>query len=92
MSDPRPQRSKDLPIYRILVIVPFPMAEEQLALRRAQAAKAGLPPGVELVFRPVRAAPANYSSAADSALPRSASSLPAPRRGMTGSMPSASTR
>ncbi|MBE2278501.1 MAG: hydrogenase expression protein HupH [Rhodobacteraceae bacterium] len=55
-------------MYRILVIVPFPMAEEQLALRRAQAAKAGLPPGVELVFRPVRAAPANYSSAADSAL------------------------
>ncbi len=55
-------------MYRILVIVPFPMPEEQLALRRAQAAKAGLPSGVDLAFRPVRAAPANYSSAADSAL------------------------
>jgi Asp/Glu/hydantoin racemase len=53
---------------RLLVIVPFPMAEDQLALRRAQADRAGLPPGVTLDFRPVRLAPANYASAHDSVL------------------------
>ena len=53
---------------RLLVIVPFPMAEDQLALRRAQADRAGLPPDVTVEFRPVRVAPANYSSAHDSVL------------------------
>lgn len=53
---------------RILVVVPFPMSDEQLRLRARQAEEACLPPGMELVFRPVRAAPANYSSEHDSVL------------------------
>ncbi|MGB3500675.1 MAG: aspartate/glutamate racemase family protein [Mesorhizobium sp.] len=51
---------------RVLVVVPFPMSEEQLALRARQAREARLPDGMELVFRPVRVAPANYSSEHDS--------------------------
>jgi allantoin racemase len=47
---------------RLLVLVPFPMAEEHLALREAQAADAGLGPNVEIDYRPVRAAPDSYVS------------------------------
>lgn len=53
---------------RVLVIVPFPMAEDQLALRMRQAEEARLAPGLELVFRPVRAAPRNFTSEHDSVL------------------------
>lgn len=53
---------------RILVIVPFPMSEEQIELRRRQAAIAGLSAEFELVFRPVRAAPANFASQHDAVL------------------------
>lgn len=53
---------------RVLVVVPFPMSDEQLALRARQSEEAHLPAGLDLVFRPVRAAPANYSSEHDSVL------------------------
>ena len=47
---------------RVLVLVPFPMTQEQLDLRRAQAKTAQLPPDVELDYRPVLAAPSSYVS------------------------------
>ena len=47
---------------RVLVLVPFPMTQEQLDLRRAQADAAELPPDVELDYRPVLAAPSSYVS------------------------------
>lgn len=50
------------PIRRILVVVPFAMSEEHLRLREAQRDALALPPDVELVYRPVKAGPANYSS------------------------------
>ncbi len=49
-------------IRRVLVLVPFPMTPDQLGLRAAQADAAGMPPGVELDYRPVRAAPSGYVS------------------------------
>ncbi|MBL8381738.1 MAG: hydrogenase expression protein HupH [Burkholderiales bacterium] len=52
-------------MHKVLVIVPFPMAEEQLALRRAQMQAVRLGPDLRFDFRPVRAAPSNYVSAAD---------------------------
>ena len=51
---------------RILVIVPFPMSEDNLALRMRQAQEAGLSADTQLCFRPVRAAPKNYTSEHDS--------------------------
>jgi len=50
---------------RVLVIVPFPMTEEQLGLRRAQLGQVRLGPDIDFDFRPVKAAPSNYVSAAD---------------------------
>ncbi len=47
---------------RILVIVPFPMSEENLALRRDQLKAVKFGPGIEFEFRPVKAGPVNYSS------------------------------
>ncbi len=47
---------------RILVLVPFPLDDEQLALRRKQLDAAPLPDGVDVDFKPTRAAPANYVS------------------------------
>ena len=47
---------------RILVIVPFAMSAENLALRRAQLTTLAVPPGIDFEFRPVRAGPVNYSS------------------------------
>lgn len=44
------------------MLVPFPMRPEQLARRAAQAEAASMPPGVELDYRPVKAAPSNYVS------------------------------
>jgi Asp/Glu/hydantoin racemase len=47
---------------RILVIVPFPMSADNLLLRQAQTQGMAFGPGVEFVFRPVKAGPVNYSS------------------------------
>lgn len=53
---------------RILVIVPFPMQEEEIARRQAQAKAVNLGPDVELHYRAVRMGPRNYSSHHDMAL------------------------
>ena len=53
---------------RVLVIVPFPMSEENRRAREAQLDAVQLGAGVEFHFRPVRAAPANYTSEHDSVL------------------------
>ncbi|MDX2378653.1 MAG: aspartate/glutamate racemase family protein [Acidimicrobiia bacterium] len=50
------------PHARILVLVPFPLSDEQLALRERQLDVAPLPDGVEVHFKPTKAAPANYVS------------------------------
>ena len=57
---------------RILVIVPFAMSEEHLRLRAAQSEALALPPDIELVYRPVKAGPANYSSHHDFVLAEAA--------------------
>ena len=53
---------------RVLVLVPFPLAPDQLALREAQQASVALGPDIAFDYRPVRAAPRNYVSHADYAL------------------------
>ena len=53
---------------RVLVIVPFPMSDENLAQRRDQLRAVDLGPDIAFDFRPVRAAPKNYVSASDMAL------------------------
>ncbi len=53
---------------RILVIVPAPVSGEQLGLRAAQAAAAGLPGDVEVDYRAVRASADNQVSHHDYAL------------------------
>ncbi|HBS39786.1 MAG TPA: hydrogenase expression protein HupH [Rhodobacteraceae bacterium] len=53
---------------RVLVIVPFPMSEENLRARRAQLAAVDLNPEMSFTFKPVRAAPRNYVSQVDMAL------------------------
>ena len=50
---------------QILVIVPFPMSNENLAARRAQLDAVELSDALEFTFRPVRAAPRNYISPVD---------------------------
>ena len=52
----------------ILVIVPFPMNDEDLALRQAQMGAVDLGPGIRFDYRPVRVGPRNYSSQHDMAL------------------------
>lgn len=47
---------------RVLVIVPFAMSSENLALRQAQLQGLELSPDLQFEFRPVKAGPANYSS------------------------------
>ena len=47
---------------RVLVLVPFPMTQEQLDLRRGQSEAAELAPDIELDCRPVLAAPSSYIS------------------------------
>jgi Asp/Glu/hydantoin racemase len=49
-------------MHKVLVIVPFPMNEEQLALRRSQTQAVRLGPDIEFDFRPVKAAPSHYVS------------------------------
>ena len=53
---------------KVLVIVPFPMSEENRLQRAAQLDAVELGPGIEFHFRPVRAGPANYTSDHDSVL------------------------
>ena len=53
---------------KVLVIVPFPMSEGNRLQRMAQLATVKLSPDVSFDFRPVRAAPANYTSEHDSVL------------------------
>ena len=45
---------------RILVLAPFPLDPDQLQLRAKQLDAAPLPDGVEVDFKPVKAAPGNY--------------------------------
>ncbi len=47
---------------RVLVVVPFPMSEANLALREAQVQAARFGPDIAFEFRPVKAGPVNYSS------------------------------
>jgi allantoin racemase len=53
---------------KVLVVVPFPMSEENRRGRESQLGAVKLGPGIEFHFRPVRAAPANYTSEHDSVL------------------------
>ena len=53
---------------QILVIVPFPMSEENLAARREQLKAVSLSDDLNFVFRSVKAAPRNYVSQADMVL------------------------
>ena len=53
---------------RVLVIVPFPMSEENRDQRRAQLNAVELGPNIEFVFESVRVAPRNYVSASDMVL------------------------
>jgi len=53
---------------KVLVIVPFPMSEENRRLRMAQLDAVKLSGDVTFDFRPVRAAPTNYTSEHDSVL------------------------
>ncbi|MBZ8131823.1 aspartate/glutamate racemase family protein [Afifella sp. IM 167] len=53
---------------RALVIVPFPMSEENLEMRKQQLSSVKLGEGIEFDFRPVRIAPVNYVSQQDSVL------------------------
>ena len=53
---------------RILVLVPFALAEEDIAKRREQTAEAQLRPGVTFDFRPVAAGPSSFTSPHDWAL------------------------
>ncbi|MEO3388592.1 aspartate/glutamate racemase family protein [Mesorhizobium sp. CAU 1741] len=53
---------------RVLVVVPFPMDEGNVAKRRAQLDAVRLGDGISFDYRPVRIAPANYVSQQDSVL------------------------
>lgn len=53
---------------KVLVIVPFPMDEDNLSRRRAQLDAVRLGEGIEFYFKPVRIAPVNYVSQQDSVL------------------------
>lgn len=53
---------------RILVIVPFPMSENNLAQRRKQLASVTLDTDTVVEYRPVRVAPSNYVSGHDNVI------------------------
>lgn len=55
-------------MHRVLVIVPFPMSEENRLQRASQMDAVHLGPDIRFDFRPVRAAPANYTSEHDAAI------------------------
>ncbi|MCH8113825.1 MAG: hydrogenase expression protein HupH, partial [Proteobacteria bacterium] len=45
---------------KVLVLVPFPMSEENLALRRAQSKSTSFGPDLEFHYRPVKWAGTNF--------------------------------
>ena len=49
-------------IRKVLVIVPFAMSDDNLALRQQQLQGIDLSPDLQFEFRPVKAGPVNYSS------------------------------
>ena len=53
---------------KVLVIVPFPMSEENLNFRREQLKAIPVSSNLSFTFRPVKAAPRNYVSQADMVL------------------------
>lgn len=53
---------------KVLVIVPFPLSDEDIARRQAQMKVVDLGPGIEFHYRGVRVAPKNYSSQHDMSL------------------------
>lgn len=53
---------------KVLVIVPFPMGDDDLARRQAQLGAVDLGPGIAFHYRAVRVGPKNYSSQHDMAL------------------------
>lgn len=53
---------------KVMVIVPFPMGQEDIARRKAQMKAVDLGPGIEFHYRSVRVGPKNYSSQHDMAL------------------------
>jgi len=53
---------------KVLVIVPFPMSEENRAQRRDQLQAVSLGPDIQFEFQSVRVAPRNYVSASDMAI------------------------
>ena len=53
---------------KVLVIVPFPMSEENLNFRREQLKAIPVSNNLSFTFRPVKAAPRNYVSQADMVL------------------------
>ena len=53
---------------KVLVIVPFPMSEENLNFRREQLKAIPISSNLSFTFRPVKAAPRNYVSQADMVL------------------------
>ncbi|MDX1744199.1 MAG: aspartate/glutamate racemase family protein [Ruegeria sp.] len=53
---------------KVLVLVPFPMSDENRDLRRQQVASVDLGPDISFDFRSTRAAPRNYISGSDMAL------------------------
>ena len=53
---------------KVLVIVPFPIGDEDLARPQAQMGAVDLGPGIEFLYRPVRVGSKNYSSQHDMAL------------------------
>ena len=61
--------TQDQPVMKdVLVIVPFPMSEENLAQRRAQMDSVDLSDELRFTFRSTKAAPRNYVSEADMVL------------------------
>jgi allantoin racemase len=52
-------------VFKVLVLVPFPMSADQLANREEQRDEANLPKGVQLHYQTTKAAPSNYVSAMD---------------------------
>ena len=55
-------------MYKILVIVPFPMSEENLNFRRDQLKSIKLNSEIKFEFRSTKAAPKNYISETDMVL------------------------
>ena len=52
----------ELPRWRVLVIVPFAMSNDNLLLRQDQLRSLSLGPHIDFEYRPVKAGPVNYAS------------------------------